>query len=268
MIHVGQINKGTQHMKRSVDKQKSIVSEKIWYWAGVKAMNVFAGSILEMDKKILEPLPPGPKILAANHPTTTDPFLILTLASEQMSVLVTGGAFDVPVFGAYLRRAGHVPVIRNSGGATVQTAIQLLKTGRTVAIFPEGTLSPLERGIGFHQPHTGVARLALSTGAPVIPVGIGLQRERIRFVETAVDGKPETGRFYLCGPYNMTVGEPMRFEGNVEDRAYVRSVSESIMQRIIHLSQESVQRIEASQAAKTRLQTNPVGVTNARAAGT
>lgn len=267
MLLQRQLNRVKKQPSWSVRQQFDITSEKALYGWGRSMVNLYAQAMLKTDMRWHAPLPGGPKIIAANHPTTTDPFLILTLASEQISVLVTGGAFNVPVFGAYLRRAGHVPVIRNGGGATVQAAIKLLEAGRTVAIFPEGALSPLERGIGFHQPHTGVARLALSTGAPVIPVGIGLQYERIRFVETEVDGKTEFGRFYLRGLYNMTVGEPMRFEGNVDDRENVRSVSERIMQRIIHLSQESIQRIEASQAATARLQTDPAGLANARADG-
>jgi len=267
MLLQGQLDRAINQTSWSVRQQFDIASEKALYGWGRSMVNLYAQATLKTDVRWNAPLPSGPKIIAANHPTTTDPFLILTLASEQMSVLITGGAFDVPVFGAYLRRAGHVPVLRNSGGATIQAAIRLLIAGRTVAIFPEGALSPLERGIGFHKPHSGVARLALSTGAPVIPVGIGLQRECIRFVEAEVDGEPEIGRFYLRGPYNMTVGEPMRFEGNVEDRKYVRSVSERIMKRIIHLSQESVQRMETSQTAKARLQTDPAGFANARADG-
>jgi 1-acyl-sn-glycerol-3-phosphate acyltransferase len=85
----------------------------------------------------------------------------------------------------------------------------------------------------------------------VIPVGIHLERERIKFVETTVDDKTETARWYLRGPYAMTVGEPMRFEGNVEDREYVRAVSQRIMQRITCLSHESAQRIGAPQAPRS-----------------
>ncbi len=56
-----------------------------------------------------------------------------------------------------------------------------------------------------------VARLALSTGAPVIPVGIGLDRARIHLIETLVDGAIEVGTWYFGGPYAMTVGEPLHF---------------------------------------------------------
>jgi 1-acyl-sn-glycerol-3-phosphate acyltransferase len=130
---------------------------------------------LDVDIQWHAPLPEGPKILAANHPTTTDPLYILTLLAEPVSVPITAASFDVPGVGSYLRATGHVPAVRGSGGATVEA-------GRTVAIFPEGALRPL--GGGLHRPHSGVARVALRTGAPVIAVGIGLQRDRIRVTET------------------------------------------------------------------------------------
>jgi 1-acyl-sn-glycerol-3-phosphate acyltransferase len=122
----------------------------------------------------------------------------------------------------------------------------LLQAGRTVGIFTEGTLSPIEGGIGFDRPRTGTARLALSTGAPVIPVGIHLHREGIRFVDTRLDDVSAVARWYLRGPYAMTVGRPMRFEGDIEDRDYVRSVSERVMQRIASLSHESARRLQVS----------------------
>jgi 1-acyl-sn-glycerol-3-phosphate acyltransferase len=234
--------------------------DKVLYRSGRRVVYAYARLMFDMDVVKHAPLPEGPKIIAANHPTTTDPFFILTVVSEQMSVLVSGGIFEVPVFGRYLRLAGHVPVVHNSGGATIEAARRLLEAGRTLAIFPEGALSPLEGGLGFHRPHSGVARLALSTGAPVIPVGIHLERERIRFVETKVDGESEVGRLYLRGPYAMTVGEPMRFRGDVEDWEYVRSVSERIMQRIIRLSRESALRVQESQALETGAITRPIGV--------
>ncbi len=233
----------------SLSKPLHLASERTLYWMGRTMVDLFTRLSLDRDIAWHAPLPEGPKILAANHPTTTDPFYILTLTSEPVSVLVTGGAFDVPLFGSYLRQAGHIPVLRNSGGSTIRAATEKLRNGGSVAIFPEGSLSPIDGHIGFHPPHSGVARLALGTGAPVIPVGIGLQQEQIRFVETELDGKPESARLYPRGPYAMTVGEPLRFEGNVEDRDLVRSVSGQIMERIMVLSRESTFRIEAPQPA-------------------
>jgi len=221
------------------------VLERIVNWSGRMTARLYAGTLLKMDVQWHAPLPVGAKILAANHPTTTDPFLLMGLAPEPINILITEMCFQVPVLGQILRQAGHVPVIDGKGRTAFDEAAKLLKAGHTVGIFPEGALSPLAGGVC--PPHTGVARLALSTGAPIIPVGICLQREHIHFRETTVGGKTETARFYLHGPYAVTIGEPMRFEGNVEDREFVRSVSQRIMRRISLLSRESAQRIRTSQ---------------------
>ena len=115
------------------------------------------------------------------------------LIGEPMSILITESCFKLPGLGAFLRAAGHVPVVSGSGKAALDEGIRLLRAGRTVGIFPEGVLSPLDqlgRG-GCYAPHTGVARLALATGAPVIPVGISLDPARIVFRDTLIDGVTE-----------------------------------------------------------------------------
>jgi 1-acyl-sn-glycerol-3-phosphate acyltransferase len=225
----------------SVKERNPIITERGFYRLGRSVVDLYARAMLKMDIQWRAPLPDGPKILAANHPTTTDPFYILTLLSEPVSVLVTAAAFDVPGFGDYLRATGHVPAVRGSGGATVEA-------GRSVAIFPEGALSPLAGG--FHRPHSGVARVTLRTGAPVIPVGIGLQRERIRVTKTDVDGDTVIGHLYTSGPYAMTVGRPLTFKGDVQDREHVHAVAGHIMHHIHSLARESEGRIERAQAAE------------------
>jgi 1-acyl-sn-glycerol-3-phosphate acyltransferase len=236
--------------------------DTIFYHSGRAVVNMYAMSMLKRDVRWPDSLPDGPKIIAANHPTTTDPFFITTLLSEQMSILVTGGAFDIPLFGHYLHLAGHVPVIRGNGGTPIEQAKSLLKSGRTVVIFPEGALSPFEGG--FHQPHSGVGRLALSTGAPVIPVGIHPLQAGKRIVNAELEGKDEVGILFLRGSYGMTVGEAMRFSGDVEDYEHVRSVSKSIMQRIIHLSQQSAMRVEPLPALTPTLQAKSPSIAAAR----
>jgi 1-acyl-sn-glycerol-3-phosphate acyltransferase len=220
---------------------------KVLYRMGRSFLASYMHAMLDVDIQWQTRLPEGPKILAANHPTTTDPFYILTLLSEPVSVLVTAATFDIPILGRYLRATGHVPAIRGSGGATVEAVARQVEAGRTVAIFPEGALSPLAGG--FHRPHSGVARVALRTGAPVIPVGIGLQRDRIRITETDIDGKKAIGHLYTSGPYAMTVGRPLYFEGNAQDREGVRAASEHIMHHIRSLARESKRRIDSGQAS-------------------
>jgi 1-acyl-sn-glycerol-3-phosphate acyltransferase len=234
--------------------------QQAWYSMGRIAVASYAQLALRMNISRHAPLPKGPKIIAANHPTTTDPILITQVTSEPMHILITEMCFKVPVLGHFLRQAGHVPVVDGTGRAAFDEAIRLLRVGETVGIFPEGALSPLDGGAC--HPHTGVARLALMTGMPVIPVGIHVERDGIKFIETTVDDKTETARWYLRGPYTMTVGEPMWFEGHVEDRQYVRTVSERIMQRIVRLARESEQPMRAPQTFDPRA-TQPVRLANA-----
>jgi len=214
---------------------------------GRSLMSAYTGLMLEMDIRWHAPLPKGPKVLAPNHPTTTDPLYLVTLLSEPVSFLITAALFSLPVVGGYLRAAGHLPAVRGSGGATVDAMIRQVQTGRSVAIFPEGALSPLAGG--FHRPHSGVARVALRTAVPVIPIGIGLQRERIRVSEADVGGEKAIGHFYTGGPYAVTVGRPMTFSGDVRDHEQVRAVADQIMHQIQNLARESDRRIRLAQMA-------------------
>jgi 1-acyl-sn-glycerol-3-phosphate acyltransferase len=200
--------------------------------------------MLKMDILKHAPLPDGPKILAVNHPSCTDPFLILLLARQKMSILITEKAFKVPVFGSYLKKAEHVCVVPGKGEAVLSKAAQLLEQGQTVVIFPEGRISPQDGG--FHRARSGVARLALRSGAPVIPVGIHLPRERLYKIVSKIEGENAFGDWYLRGPYHVTVGQAMHFKGSVQDHNHVASVSKMIMQRIIGLAQQSARRMEAA----------------------
>jgi len=223
--------------------------EKALYETGRSLMVAYTRLMLDVDIQWRAALLEGPKILAPNHPTTTDPLYLLALLSEPASFVITAAAFDIPGVGAYLRSTGHVPAIRGSGGATVNAIANQVEAGRNVVIFPEGALSPLAGG--FHRPHSGVARVALRTGAPVIPVGIGLQRDRIRVTEARVDGDTATGLFYPSGPYAMTLGRPLYFGGDARDRERTRAVAGHIMNHIRNLVHESQDRIDRSQAAET-----------------
>lgn len=207
-------------------------------------MQLYSRLALDMDVLHTAPLPAGAKIIAPNHPTTLDPFLLPTYLDEQVHILITDSAFKAPGFGRYLHAVGHIPVVVGEGHTAFNAAYQLLCEGKTVAIFPEGALSPLDGGCG--RPHTGVARLSLLTGAPIIPVGIGLQRERIRLINTGIvtsEGIEEVARIYLNGRYVVTTGAPMTTRGDVEDRALVRATSAKLMQHIMRLSNYSTDRL-------------------------
>lgn len=233
--------------------------QKMLYWIGRCAVDFVAHTLLDFNLLYHEELPPGPKIIAPNHPTTIDPFLIPILSPEQVHILVTDSAFKAPLFGAYLRGAGHVPVIAENGRAAFEAALSLLQAGRTVVIFPEGALSPED---GIARPHTGVVRLSLLTGSPIIPVGIALDQSRVQKLDTGIataDGSPEIARLYLGGPYFLTAGTPMRLAGSVDDRMYVGAQTQRLMRHIIRLSRMSQFRIQGQELPRTAVETNMIG---------
>ncbi len=211
------------------------------YHFGQIAMRIYAGTLLDTVVWYDSPLPPGPKILAANHPTTLDPFLLLTITHEEVNFLVTEFCFALPIFGRYLRAVGHIPVAHHNGRPAFDEAVQRLNDGRTVGIFPEGALSPIEGGVC--RAHTGVARLALTAHVPVIPIGIALQRERIYFRDTLAGDEMMTARWVFGGQYVMTVGEPLRLTGDVDDRIGVRAATDRIMRRVEDLAALSATRL-------------------------
>jgi 1-acyl-sn-glycerol-3-phosphate acyltransferase len=222
-------------------------SNKIMYWASRPVVGAYTEMMLDMDVRRHTALPPGPKIIAANHPSTTDPFFVAAMLRQQSFILINELLFRVPVLGVYLRKSGHIPVQVGRGQEAVDTAVALLRQGRNVIIFPEGDLSPEEGG--FCPVRTGVARLALASGAPVVPVGIHLLRERVRSVRSTVQGEIHYGRWYLRGPYNMTVGQPLVFSGSPENRPLVKQVAAAVMHHIIELAHESEIRMTSRPTA-------------------
>ena len=212
------------------------------YRIGLPVIDLLAGLFLDMDIEFHSPLPEGAKILAPNHPSTSDPGLILTLTSEPISILIEDTLFKVPHFGRYLANSGHIEVAAGKGRQAVDRAIDKLSQGGVIGVFPEGSISPLDGG--FHRPRTGAVRIALESGAPIVPVGIALDRDRIKLVKTNVEGEEEVGTWYLRGPYAITVGDPLTFDGDINDWDYVRDSSQHLMNRIAHLSYESALRMK------------------------
>ena len=204
-------------------------------------IRLYARLMLHIDIQWQDALPAGPKIFAANHPSATDPFLIHLVSQQPVSVCITESAFSVPVLGAYMRYLHQISVSPGQGMVTLDKARQMMAAGRAVAIFPEGLISPHEGG--FHVPRSGVARLALGTGVPVIPVGISLLRDRSTRITSGISGKQTTAWWCLRGPYVVTVGKPVQYEGDCEDHEHVRTVAQRLMESIRALALVSEQRL-------------------------
>lgn len=116
----------------------------------------------------------GPVILAANHVSPVDPF-VMTAACRKARVaprfLATGGIFDAPFVGAVMRRSGHIRVDRRKASVVraLPDAAAALKQNSVVLVYPEGRIG-LDPWMWPERGKTGVARMAAMSGAPVVPV--------------------------------------------------------------------------------------------------
>ena len=127
-------------------------------------------------------LPDGPVIFAANHISFADEFFIPLGVRRQVCYFAKAEYFTTPglkgrAMAAFFRGMGQVPVERSdtrAAASVIDIGVEVLQEHRALGIFPEGPRSPDGRLYKFR---TGVARLALRSGAPVVPVGLSGTRE-------------------------------------------------------------------------------------------
>ncbi|MFZ5910166.1 MAG: lysophospholipid acyltransferase family protein [Chloroflexota bacterium] len=211
------------------------------YRVGRAVIGSYARLMLKMDVHWHASLPEGPLLFAANHPSTTDPIFIHLISRQPMSVMIASKVFSIPLLGVYMRKMRQIEVIPGKGEQVLGQAKDALEAGRSVTIFPEGAISPAD---GFAPVRSGVARLALRSGVPVVPIGIHLRGENCKRVPTTLEGRPDIITWYLRGPYSITVGRPMQFQGDASDRPLVTAIAETIMERIRALALESKTRMQ------------------------
>lgn len=129
---------------------------------------------LRLDVRHAERLPAsGPVVLAANHQSFLD-FAVVGLPSVERGRLTRFMAkesvFRAPVAGALMRGMHHIPVDRRSGTAAALRAHRALRRGEVVGVYPEATIGHAFALKDREDLRLGAAHLAISTGAPLVPV--------------------------------------------------------------------------------------------------
>ena len=132
----------------------------------------------------------GPVIVACNHVSYLDPVALGVGAPRMLTYLAKKQLFDIPLLGPIIRGCGAYPLDRQAGGvAAVRVALKVLKEGRCIGIFPEGT-----RNLTGSAPEKGgAAFLAALSGAPVIPAAVVGTKNAKRLAQIRVIyGEPMT----------------------------------------------------------------------------
>jgi 1-acyl-sn-glycerol-3-phosphate acyltransferase len=177
----------------------------------------------------------GPAILASNHLAVTDSFFMPLVVKRRRVTFIakeeyfTGTGFKGWFVRMFMNAVGAIPVDRAGGEAanvSLDTGKRVLSEGRLFGIYPEGTRSPDGR---LYRGKTGVARLALQTGAPVVPVAMLNTGEL----------QPIGRRIPRIGRVRIKFGAPLdfkRYRSLVGDRFIERAVTDEIMDALRELS--------------------------------
>lgn len=189
----------------------------------------------------------GPLIIASNHLSFSDSVFMPLVVPRKVTFLAKSEYFTSPGPKGLLKKLtfialGQVPVDRSGGRrseAALITGLKVLAEGKCLGIYPEGTRSPDGK---LYKGRTGIARLAIESGAQVVPVAM-FNTEKIQPTGTVV---PKVMRV------EMVFGEPMTFEGDSADLQYLREVTDEIMGKIQELSGQEYVDAYAVKAKKTQ----------------
>ena len=176
----------------------------------------------------------GPAILASNHLAVMDSFFLPLVVRRRITFLAKSEYFTGTGIKGWFSRwffnaVGQVPIDRSDADAAqgaLATATRLLGEGKLMGMYPEGTRSPDGR---LYKGKTGLARLALETGVPVIPVAM---------IGTDAVNPPGT-TWLRFGRVTVRFGKPMdfsRFDGLAGNRFIERAVTDEVIYELMGLS--------------------------------
>ena len=176
----------------------------------------------------------GAAIFASNHLSFSDSIFLPLVVPRKVTFLAkadyfTGSGVKGKLTKGFFSGVGQVPIDRSGGAASeaaLQTGLRILREGNLLGLYPEGTRSPDGR---LYRGKTGVARMALEAGVPVIPVAM---------INTDVV-QPTGKKIPKLGRVGIRVGKPLdfsRYQGMEGDRFVLRSITDEIMYELMLLS--------------------------------
>ncbi len=186
----------------------------------------------------------GPVILASNHLSFIDSVFLPLMMDRRITFLAKSDYYTARGLKGwfiknFLKAAGMLPIDRSGGKASeasLRTGLSVLAKGDVLGIYPEGTRSPDGR---LYRGRTGVARMILEGGVPVVPVAM-IDTEKVM---------PIGQRLPKVRRVGIIIGEPLdfsRFDGLESDRFILRSVTDEILYELARLSGQEYVDVYAS----------------------
>jgi 1-acyl-sn-glycerol-3-phosphate acyltransferase len=186
-----------------------------YYAVGLVSWPVIRGLFRERVHG-LENIPEGGFVLAPNHVSNLDPWpLGIPLWPQRQLNWMAKSELYKPVVGTLISWGGAFPVQRGTGDeGAIETAVERVKDGEVVVIFPEGTRQTKGLVKRYEaRPRTGAARVALRAGAPLVPAAIG-----------------GTDRLLRLGPLSVAYGPPVDLAGlEGDEREAAREATTRLM---------------------------------------
>lgn len=185
----------------------------------------------------------GPLIIASNHLSFSDSIFMPLVVPRKVTFLAKSEYFTSPGLKGFIKKItfialGQVPVDRSGGRASeaaLITGLRVLERGDCIGIYPEGTRSPDGR---LYKGRTGIARMALESGAPVVPVAM----------HNTADIQPTGKVVPRVRQVEMIFGEPMYFNGDPSNQQQLREITDEIMRAIQKMSGQEYVDIYATKA--------------------
>ena len=185
----------------------------------------------------------GPVIVASNHLSFSDSIFMPLVVPRKVTFLAKSEYFTSPGIKGLIKKItcialGQVPVDRSGGRrseAALLTGLELLAEGACIGIYPEGTRSPDGK---LYKGRTGIARLAIESGAAVVPVAMFNTAE----IQPTGQVVPKVQRV------EMIFGEPLYFKGDTSDLKLLREITDEIMEKIQEISKQEYVDMYASEA--------------------
>ncbi|HJR78461.1 MAG TPA: lysophospholipid acyltransferase family protein [Anaerolineales bacterium] len=183
-------------------------------------------------------LPAGPKIIAMNHTPGCDPLYLPFVLKETPHFLLQDGLFTIPLIGWMLNAAGQIPVHRGTKRAreAKEQACLLLRAGKTIAIFPEGKDVPWGQRI---PAKTGVVRMAIETGAPIIPLGLYAPPQSLLPLKFDWQESPRSGAWQFTGKSYMRFGPAWKPVAHSDVHAQTKELMDRIYSLVAEAERES-----------------------------